>query len=58
MRISRETLESQQIWIYAAALLVGSIVGIASESLGNRLEILISPFIAILMYSMFTQIPF
>lgn len=58
MRISRETLENQQIWIYAAALIAGGIIGIVNEPLGNGFEILITPFIAILMYSMFTQIPF
>ncbi|MGM9951567.1 MAG: arsenic resistance protein [Lysinibacillus sp.] len=58
MRISRETLETQQIWMYAAALTAGGIIGIANEPFGSGLEILISPFIAILMYSMFTQIPF
>lgn len=58
MKISRDTLESQQIWIYVIALLIGGIAGITNESFGNQLEVLISPFIAILMYSMFTQIPF
>ena len=58
MRISRETLENRQIWIYAAALIAGGVIGIANEPFANRLEIWVSPFIAILMYSMFTQIPF
>ncbi len=58
MRVSRDALENQQIWIYVVALLVGGLIGMGNESFGSRLEILISPFIAILMYSMFTQIPF
>lgn len=58
MRISRETLENRQIWIYAGALIFGGIIGMGNDTFGNQLEVLISPFIAVLMYSMFTQIPF
>ncbi|MGE7021632.1 arsenic resistance protein [Solibacillus cecembensis] len=58
MNITREQLEKNQIWLFAIALLIGGIVGISKESLGTSLEWMIAPLIAMLMYGMFTQIPF
>ncbi|WP_442637333.1 arsenic resistance protein [Rossellomorea marisflavi] len=58
MKMTREQLENQQIWIYAIALLIGGTVGLLSPRAGRSLDAAISPLIAILMYGMFTQIPF
>ena len=56
--MSREQLEEKQILIYAVALAIGAAFGLWSPVLGARLESLISPVLAILLYSMFAQIPF
>ncbi len=56
--ITREGLENQQIWIYGIALIIGGCIGSAFESIGAGLQWMISPLIAILLYGMFTQIPF
>lgn len=58
MNITKEKLENQQIWIYAFALIFGGLLGLSTSDVGASLEWAISPFIAILMYTMFTQIPF
>ena len=51
MKITRETLEKQQIWIYGVTLVIGGIVGIAGKDSGLRWGWTISPFIAVLMYA-------
>ncbi|GLZ66189.1 hypothetical protein Bamy02_32420 [Bacillus amyloliquefaciens] len=58
MKITRETLEKQQIWIYGATLVIGGLAGIAGKDSGLRWGWTISPLIAVLMYAMFAQIPF
>lgn len=58
MKITKEKLENQQIWIYAFALIFGGLLGLSSSDIGAGLEWAISPSVAILMYAMFTQIPF
>jgi len=55
---SRESLEKNQIVVYAVALIVGGGVGLASPQLGGLLEPLVSFAIAVLLFSMFCQIPF
>ncbi|MFJ7370361.1 arsenic resistance protein [Lysinibacillus sp. NPDC098008] len=55
---TREWLESQQIWVYGIALLLGGMIGLLHEDFGSSLDWTISPLIAILMYGMFAQIPF
>lgn len=55
---SRESLEENQIGVYAVTLLVGGVVGLVSPRLGGLLEPLVSFAIAILLFSMFCQIPF
>lgn len=57
MNIKREILEEQQIWIYIFALIAGALSGVFLQNAG-LLGILIEPAIAILLYSMFCQIPF
>lgn len=56
--MSREQLEEKQILIYAVALVVGAAFGVWRPVFGASLEFLISPVLAILLYSMFAQIPF
>ncbi|KAA6449365.1 arsenic resistance protein [Bacillus subtilis] len=58
MKVTREKLENQQIWIYGISLVFGGILGFAKKDLGFSLDWAISPLIAILMYGMFAQIPF
>lgn len=55
---SREGLEKNQIGVYAVALLVGGGVGLVSPRIGGLLEPLVSFVIAVLLFSMFCQIPF
>lgn len=55
---SRESLEKNQIGVYAVALIVGGIVGLVSPRIGGFLEPLVSFAIAVLLFSMFCQIPF
>lgn len=56
--LSRGSLEKNQIAVYAAALILGGIVGLASTRMGGFFEPLVSFAIAILLFSMFCQIPF
>ncbi|AZS15616.1 arsenic resistance protein [Paenibacillus lutimineralis] len=55
---SRESLEKNQIGVYAVALIVGGTVGLLSPRIGSFLEPLVSFIIAVLLFSMFCQIPF
>ncbi|MBS0423158.1 MAG: arsenic resistance protein [Proteobacteria bacterium] len=54
----REQLEENQIGLYTAALAVGMGLGLWHPNFGASLEYLISPVLALLLYSMFAQIPF
>lgn len=56
--MSRERLEENQIWLYAAALAVGTGLGLWRPAFGARLESAITPVLAVLLYGMFAQIPF
>lgn len=58
--ISRDKLEQNQIWLYVATLILAASLGLIAPNVMNNLDnhILISVIIAILMYGMFTQIPF
>jgi len=58
--ITREKLEQNQIWLYVATLVLACCLGLLTPKLMNNLDnhILIAVVIAILMYGMFTQIPF
>lgn len=51
-------IESNQIMIYAGAIILGGIIGLINFNISSILTPLISPLIALLMYVMFTQIPF
>lgn len=56
--ISREKLENNQVFLYVIVLLIAAGVGLLAPYVGERLDVTISFVIAILMYSMFSQIPF
>jgi len=56
--ITREALERQQIGIYLLMLVLGILIGTFAPAGGATLDILLSPLLAILLYSMFVQIPF
>ncbi|HLR18591.1 MAG TPA: arsenic resistance protein [Staphylococcus sp.] len=58
MQHLKTQIEHYQIYIYFAALFFGAFIGLTSPSFSNLLESFISVFIAILMFSMFSQIPF
>ncbi|MEJ8303032.1 arsenic resistance protein [Saccharibacillus sacchari] len=54
----REWLERNQVFVYGVALLVGLTAGLLSEPFGHIVEAWISPLLAVLLYGMFTLIPF
>ncbi|MGE7873583.1 arsenic resistance protein [Bacillus paramycoides] len=56
--ITREKLEEKQVSLYFIILIVAALFGFIWPSYGVRLEFIISFVIALLMYSMFSQIPF
>ncbi|MGN7454212.1 arsenic resistance protein [Paenibacillus pasadenensis] len=58
--INREKLEQKQIWLYVAILVLAAGLGLFAPNLMTTLDnhILISVVIAVLMFGMFTQIPF
>ncbi|WP_336764223.1 arsenic resistance protein [Paenibacillus sp. USHLN196] len=55
---SRETVEKQQTWFYVIALFAGAAIGLGNPEWGNALHYTVSPILAVLLYSMFVQIPF
>lgn len=55
--IAREKLENNQVFLYAIVSLLAVVV-LFTPTLGKQLDVTISFVIAILMYSMFSQIPF
>ena len=56
--VSPERLERNQIWVYAAGLLLGAVFGLALPGLGSSLEVLIYPVLGVLLYATFLQVPF
>lgn len=58
MTITRDKIENNQIWIYVISLILGGALGLTNKDVGSHLDWTISPLIAILMFGMFTQIPF
>ncbi|MBB6023526.1 ACR3 family arsenite efflux pump ArsB [Paenibacillus sp. JGP012] len=55
---TREMMEKQQTWLYVAALLAGAWIGLSAPESGNIIHQAVSPILAVLLYSMFVQIPF
>lgn len=58
LKISKEYLEVQQIKIYVIAIVAAVLLGVAFPKYSLQLDKVISLTIAILLYSMFRQIPF
>lgn len=56
--ITREKLENNQVWLYVIVLMIAAGFGLLVPDVGGQLDITISLVIAVLMYSMFSQIPF
>ncbi|WP_240417126.1 arsenic resistance protein [Paenibacillus periandrae] len=56
--VTRETLEQKQIWIYAITLIAAAAIGLMWPAFSSSFGHVTSIVIAILLYSMFTQIPF
>ncbi len=54
----KEALERHQIAVYLAAIVLGIAAGLLGEPLGRGMQLLISPLLAVLLYGMFTLIPF
>lgn len=53
-----QSLENNQIWLYFIALLLGAVSSIFFNQLTIDFSVIISPLIALLLFSMFAQIPF
>jgi AraC-like DNA-binding protein len=58
LMVTREPLEQKQILIYAVTLIIAAAVGLMWPTFTEPLGHTISFVIAILLFSMFTQIPF
>ncbi|MCE5100618.1 arsenic resistance protein [Staphylococcus cohnii] len=58
MQYIKSLIEKYQIYIYFIALLSGVLVGLISNIFANILESIISASLFLLMFSMFSQIPF
>lgn len=58
MRVRREKLEEHQIWLYGLALAVGAGLGLLQPTASGKLEVFISPVLAVMLFGMFSQIPF
>lgn len=56
--ITREKMEEKQISLYVIVLIIAAGFGVLVPNFAGRLDASISIVIAILMYSMFSQIPF
>lgn len=55
---AREKLENNQIWLYVIVLMIAVGFGLTVPEFAGQLDGTISAVIAILMFSMFSQIPF
>ena len=56
--MNRESLERNQIPVYVVSAALAVLGGILAPDAAARLELLVTPAIAVLMYAMFLQIPF
>ncbi len=54
-RVSHDSLEQHQVWIYLAGLLLGAGVGMAWPGGSQQLDALVWPALALLLYATFTQ---
>ena len=56
--MDRDQLERHQIPLYLIAVVLAAAIGLLAPGVGQPLETLVTPAIAVLMYAMFLQIPF
>lgn len=56
--LTRERLENNQVWLYVIVLVLAAGIGLVFSEYGSSLNSTISLVIAVLMFSMFSQIPF
>lgn len=56
--ISRKKLENNQVWLYTLTLIIAAGIGFLWPAFSASLDDAVSFVLAVLMYSMFTQIPF
>ncbi|WP_288374264.1 arsenic resistance protein [uncultured Pseudomonas sp.] len=56
--MTRAQLETQQISLYFAAVVLAIAAGLLAPDTASHLQALVTPAIAVLMYAMFLQIPF
>ena len=56
--MSRDRLERNQVWVYAAGLLLGAALGLVLPGRASALEALIYPVLGVLLYATFLQVPF
>lgn len=55
--MNRMSLERHQVWIYLMAILAGLALGSLQPATGPRLEALLWPVLALLLYTTFMQVP-
>jgi len=55
---SQQSLQRRQVWVYAVAVAVAIALGVAAPTASSRLEGLINPVLAVLLYVTFLEIPF
>lgn len=55
--MQRLTLERRQIWIYLLAIIGGLLISSTAPQIGERLEFLVWPVLAALLYATFCQTP-
>lgn len=58
MTFSQQSLQRRQVWVYAVAVAVAIALGVAAPTASSRLEGLINPVLAVLLYVTFLEIPF
>lgn len=56
--INREKLEKNQVWVYIVTIIIAAGIGLLWPTFSSKLDAAITFVLAILMYGMFTQIPF
>ncbi|GAA0134451.1 arsenic resistance protein [Paenibacillus sp. YSY-4.3] len=56
--VSREKIEMNQVWVYMVTLIAAAGIGLWRPEFSSNLESSLSFVLAVLMYGMFTQIPF
>lgn len=56
--ISRKKLENNQVWLYTLTQIIAAGIGFLWPAFSASLDDAVSFVLAVLMYSMFTQIPF